>query len=364
MAIIAHNHLQFIVEIALLIYMAAIFILNLVPVSLSGVLLVSLIFNVALVILFGIDASFLFLNFGQNEFSHPLGAIAVLTIITSLSALTLMKNAGIKVSKLKFVIYILLLGITIFGGLVHRSFLILWFIGLFSGFFIMSKSFRGKIKITFKRILLSVGTIFVGFGILELLSNILNMPVLSPLLRISRIETNAASALKLVINNTTFFGHIAETSYWGVSGLGFADGYISLPISFVTNLGLPFPVFYGVLVNQKDVLDYMLPGIFSWAYDFGYFTLIIILFWFIIIMIFGFRILAIYRKQREMNIQSNLGKEALLTGSLAAFIAQCWSGLFIMSRNMNGLALVTLIVLSAMIFAHTVSIEKEKIKGL
>ena len=212
--------------------------------------------------------------------------------------------------------------------------------------------------------MLSIGAILAGFGILELLSGILDMPVLSPLLRISRIESNAASALKLVILNTNFFGHIAETSYWGVSGLGFSDGYISLPISFVTSLGLPFPVFYGVLVNQKDVLDYMLPGIFSWAYDFGYFTLLVLLFWLIIILILGVRVLAIYRKQRESGIQSNLGKEALLTGSLAGFIAQSWSGLFIMSRNMNGLALVTLIVLSAMIFAHTVSIKKEKMKEL
>lgn len=362
MAIIAQNHLQFIIEISLLIYMMAIFILNLVPISLSGVLLVSLIFNIALFVLFGIDASFLFLNFGQNEFSHPLGSIAVLTIITSLSALALMKNEGIKISKLKTFVYILLLGITVFGGLVHRSFLILWVVGLFSGFFIMSKSFRGKIKITLKQILVSAIAIIASFGILELLSNILNMPVLSPMLRISRIESNATSALKLVINNTHFFGHIAETSYWGVLGLGFADGYISLPISFVTGLGLPFPVFYGVLVNQKDVLDYMVPGIFSWAYDFGYFTLIVLLFWSIIIMIFGFRILAIYRRQREVGIHSNLGKEALLTGSLAAFITQTWSGLFVMSRNMNGLALVTLIILSALIFAHTVSINKEKMK--
>jgi hypothetical protein len=226
----------------------------------------------------------------------------------------------------------------------------------------MSKSFRGKIRITLKQILSSVIAILAGFGILELLSNILNMPVLSPLLRITRIESNAASALKLVINNTQFFGHIAETSYWGVLGLGFADGYISLPISFVTALGLPFPVFYGVLVNQKDVLDYMVPGIFSWAYDFGYFTLIILLFWLILIMILGFRILAIYRRQRELGINTNFGKEALLTGSLAAFIAQIWSGLFFMSRNMNGLSLVTLIVLSALIFAHAITVNNDKMK--
>ena len=42
----------------------------------------------------------------------------------------------------------------------------------------------------------------------------------------------------------------------------FAEGYITLPMQLIIFFGLPFPLFCGVLVNQKDTIDYMLPGIF------------------------------------------------------------------------------------------------------
>ena len=91
----------------------------------------------------------------------------------------------------------------------HRSFLMLWFLGLIVGLFIISKSFRQKSIFTIKRMILGITVVLAGFGSLELLSRLLSMPILSPLLRLERIETNALASVELVIRNTTLFGHAA-----------------------------------------------------------------------------------------------------------------------------------------------------------
>ena len=41
-------------------------------------------------------------------------------------------------------------------------------------------------------------------------------------------------------------------------------------MQFILLFGLPFPMFFGILVNQKDTIDYMLPGILGYGFDFGY----------------------------------------------------------------------------------------------
>ena len=41
------------------------------------------------------------------------------------------------------------------------------------------------------------------------------MPVLIPLLRIQRIMDNAIPSLQLVIPNTTLWGHVLGSAYWG-----------------------------------------------------------------------------------------------------------------------------------------------------
>ncbi len=359
MALIAQNHLQLIIEFGLVLYLGVIFILNLAPISLSAVLLFSLLLGLALSVLFGIDAIFLFVSFGQSEFSHPFGPIALLAIVTALAALPMMKEAGIGVGRLKLFIYFILILLTVFGGLVHRSFLILWILGLVIGFLILSKSFRQKSILSIKKIVASIVAVLAAFGILELLSSILQMPVLSPLLRIARIESNSGPGLNLVINNITLLGHIPNSSYWGSSGLGFGDGYITLPINLITSFGLPFPVFYGLLVNKKDVVDYMLPGIFGWGYDFGYLTLFFLLLWCVGVIIIGFKMLLIYREKRENGSRRFLGREALLIGSLTAFIAQAVVGLFLMNRTVNGMALLTFIFLSALVVGHIITLKKD-----
>jgi hypothetical protein len=198
----------------------------------------------------------------------------------------------------------------------------------------------------------------IGFGSLELFSRVLEMSILSPLLRISRIENFSVPSIKMVIQNATLTGHQLGSCYWQDACQGGSDGYISLPMALVTLFGLPFPLFYGILVTKKDVIDYMLPGIFGMAFDFGYLFLIFLLGWCIFVMYLGFTILRKYRKKRENGDKSCLGREALLIGSLTAFITQATMGLFLMNRSINGTALLTFIILGALIVGHIVTLKK------
>ncbi|MDP3623557.1 MAG: hypothetical protein Q8R66_06485, partial [Methanobacteriaceae archaeon] len=157
MVLIAQNHLQLIIEFGLILYLGVIFFINLAPISLSAVLLFALFLGTALSVLFGIDAIFLFVNFGQSEFSHPFGPLALLAIVTALTALPMMREAGIGVGRLKLFIYLILIALTVFGGLVHRSFLILWIIGLIIGFYIISKSFRQQSVLSIKKAVAFIG---------------------------------------------------------------------------------------------------------------------------------------------------------------------------------------------------------------
>jgi hypothetical protein len=334
------------------------FIFNLIPLSLSLVLFIALIGSLGFLIMFGIDASFLFLPFGHYEFAHPYGPLALFAIITSLAALPMMKEVGIKVTHLRLFIFIVIALITIFGGIMHRSFLILWFLGLLLGFFIISKSFRQKSVFTVKRMISVAAVVLLGFGSLEVLASALQMPVLSPLLRISRIEDYALPSLSMVIKNSAMFGHVQGACYWGADCSGGSEGYVTLPMSLITLFGLPFPVFYGILVSKKDVIDYMLPGIFGYTFDFGYATLILLLIWCVGVTVLGFKMLKIYRFKRENGNKKYLGREALLIGALAAFIAQALVGLFIMNRSINGTALLTFLFLGTLIVSHILIIRK------
>lgn len=359
MALIAQNHLQYIIEVAVIIQIAIFFLLNLGPLSLNLVLLVAMIVSAGFALMFGVDALFLFIpGFTHSEFTHPYGPLALLAVVTIMAALPIMKESGINTRSLKIYMYGIIVFITIAGGLMHRSFLLLWLLGLFIGFFIISKSFRQKSVFTVKRITLVVIAAIIGFGSLELFSRVLEMSILSPLLRISRIENFSVPSIKMVIHNATLTGHELGSCYWQDTCQGGSDGYISLPIALVTLFGLPFPIFYGILVTQKDVIDYMLPGIFGMAFDFGYLFLIFLLGWCIFVMYLGFTILRKYRKKREKGDKSCLGREALLIGSLTAFITQATMGLFLMNRSINGTALLTFIILGALIVGHLVVLKK------
>lgn len=359
MALIAHTHLQYIIEIAVIIQLAVFFILNLAPMGLNLILLIAMIVAAGFALMFGVDALFLFIpGFAHSEFTHPYGPLALLAVVTIMAAIPMMKKSGINTRSLQIYMGGIILFITIVGGLMHRSFLLLWLFGLFIGFFIISKSFRQKSVFTVRRIILVVVAGLAAFGSLELLSRLLDMSVLSPLLRLSRIENYATASVQMVIKNTTLLGHQLGSCYWGDACLGGSDGYISLPVNLITLFGLPFPIFYGILVTKKDVIDYMLPGIFGMAFDFGYLFLVFLLGWFVFVMYTGFRILRTYRKRRENGDKSCLGREALLIGSLTAFIAQGTIGLFLMNRSINGTALLTFLLLSALVVGHLVLIKK------
>lgn len=334
------------------------FLFNLIPLSLSLVIFIALIGSLGFLVMFGIDAAFLFLPLSHYEFAHPYGPLALFAVLTTLAALPMMKEVGIKITHLRLFIYIIIALITIFGGLMHRSFLLFWFLGLLLGFFIISKSFRQKTVFSIKRVLMVTVVVLIGFSSLELLASVLKMPILSPLLRLERIEEYSLPSLLNVLKNSTIFGHVQGSCFWGSQCTGGSEGYVTLPMSLITLFGLPFPLFYGILVTKKDVIDYMLPGIFGFTFDFGYAVLILLLLWCVGVIILGFKILSIYRSRREKGNRKYLGREALLIGALAAFLSQAIVGLFIMNRSINGTALLTFMFLGTFIVSHILIIKK------
>ncbi len=359
MVLIAQNNLEFILEFAILMQIAIIIFFNLIKISLSRVMLFSLVLAIGLTLLFSFDALALFIPvLGLHEFTHTYGPIALMAIVSAWAALSTMSEVGIGVLSIKRFIFLLIILITIVGGLVHRDFLILWIIGLIFGFFLISKSFRQKSFLTAKRVIAVVTVIIVGFTSLELLSRILGMTILSPIVRIDRIIQNAAPSLQLVIKNTTLFGHVQGSSYWGASDTGSSSGYIALPVFIILAFGLPYQIFFGTLVTKKDIIDYFVPGIFGYAFDFGYIVLILLLAWCIFVIAIGLKILADYRDKREKGNKNYLGREALLIGSLTAFASQAILGLFIINRAINGTALITFIFLSGMVIAHIIMVKK------
>ena len=357
MLLIAQNHLQLIIEVGLMLFVTMIFALNLIPLSLSVVTFLSLFLMGGFTVIFGADIVLLLLSSSQAEFTHPFGPLALLGAITALASLKVMRESGVDVRPLRRFVILFLGGITVFGGLMHRSFLILWIIGLFFGYLMISKSFREKSVFTVRRILIFLGVVAVGFVSLEAVSRITGMTIFSPVLRLTRIEQYSLSSIKTVLNNIQLIGHNADASYWGAEGTAFAEGYISLPMQLVLFFGLPFPMFFGILVNQKDTIDYMLPGIFGYGFDFGFLGLIGLIIFVLGTIIIGFKVLNKYRSIREKNNKKYLGREVLLTGALAAFCAQSLVGLFVFNRSINGMALLTFIFLGTLILANVVTLK-------
>jgi hypothetical protein len=322
-------------------------------------MLFSLVLTIGLTLLFSFDALALFIPvLGLHEFTHTYGPIALMGIVSAWAALSTMSEVGIGVLSIKRFIFLLIILITIVGGLVHRDFLILWIIGLIFGFFLISKSFRQKSFLTVKRVVAVVGLIIIGFTSLELLSRLLGMTILSPVTRIERILQNAVPSLQLVIKNTTLFGHVQGSSYWGSIDTGSSSGYIALPVFIILAFGLPYQIFFGTLVTKKDIIDYFVPGIYGFAFDFGYIVLVLLLIWCIFVIFIGLKILADYREKREKGNKNYLGREALLIGTLTAFASQAILGLFIINRAINGTALITFIFLSGMVIAHIIMVKK------
>ena len=351
MFLIAQNNFQLIIIFGLLLTIGVIYFLRLIPLTFNFVLLISLILSISLTLLFGFDAISLILNYSNYEFTHPYGSIALLSIVTSLAAIYMMDDLKFNTRSLKIFIIFLIIIIALVGGTVHRDFLIMWIFGLLVGFFILSKSFRRKSVLTFKNVTKVIIISLSTFGFFQLLSMILNLPMISPLLRLTRIDQNSVNSIILVIQNTYLIGHNPASAYLANS-TGFADGYIALPINLINLLGLPFPEFYGILVNKKDVIDYFVPGIFGYSYDFGYLIMILFLIYVIGVLIIGLKILKKYRMNREKGKKNYLGREALLIGSITAFISQAWLGFFIINRDINGTALVTFLFLGALILGH------------
>ena len=357
MLLIAQNHLQLIVEVGLMLFVSLVFCLNLIPLSLSVVTFLSLFILGGFTLLFGADIFLLILSSSQAEFTHPFGPIALLGAVTALASLKVMKESGVDIRPLRRFVILFIVGITVFGGLMHRSFLLLWLLGLFFGYVIISKSFREKTILTGRRVMMFLGLALAGFVSLEVVARVTGMTIFSPLLRMGRIEQYSLASIKTVLNNIQIIGHSGNASYWGAEGTAFAEGYVTLPMQLILFFGLPFPMFFGVLVNQKDTIDYMLPGIFGYGFDFGILGLVGLMVFVLGTIIIGFKVLTMYREKREKNNKKYLGKEVLLTGALAAFCAQALIGVFVFNRTINGMALLTFIFIGALILANVVTLK-------
>lgn len=357
--IIAETHLQLILEFAAIIHLGVMLFFNVLSIPLSMVLFIALILTVLLAVVFGLDATFLFLPFvSHHEFTHPFGSIALFGWTTLAASASLLSEVDIRSNSIKAMSLILFGAIAVAGGLMHRSFLILWFLGWIIGTLIMSKSFKKSTKFTPKAVITVVVAGIAGLGIMEALSKIFNITVLSPMLRISRIEEYSLPSLSMVLKNSLLWGHVQGSCYWGSGCMGSSEGYISLPMNLIHSLTLPFPLFYGVLVTKKDYIDYMLPGIYGVSFDFGYGILLAFLGWTMLVIVTGFLILKKYRSKRKNGSRMYLGKEALLIGALTAFITQSLVGLFVFNRTFNGAAMLAYILLSALVMAHAVTIRK------
>lgn len=340
-----------------MLFVSLVFCLNLIPLTLSVVTFLSLFIMGGFTFIFGADIFLLIMSSSQAEFTHPFGPIALLGTITAFAALKVMKESGVDIRPLRRFVILFTLGITVFGGLMHRSFLLLWILGLFLGYVIISKSFRERTILTGRRIMMFLGVAAAGFVGLEVLARITEMTIFSPLLRLGRIEQYSLSSIKTVLTNIQPIGHSGNASYWGTEGTAFAEGYVTLPMQFVLFFGLPFPMFFGILVNQKDTIDYMLPGIFGYGFDFGILGLAGLILFVLGTILIGFKILTMYREKREKNNKKYLGREVLLTGALAAFSAQALIGLFVFNRTINGMALLTFLFLGALILANVVTLK-------
>lgn len=356
---IAQNNLQLIIEVAVIIHVGILLLFNIVALPLSMVLFLGLILTFLIAALFSVDTIMLLLPFfTHHEFTHPFGPLAVFGWVTVAAAASLLSEVGIKSTSIKTMSIILFFIIAVAGGLMHRSFLILWFLGWALGYIIMAKSFKRSTKITTKSV---IGFTIAGMGafaILEILSQVLHKSVLSPMLRISRLEQYSIPSLKTVLTNTTLWGHVQGACYWKTECLGGGDGYITLPMTLVQFFGLPYHLFYGVLVVKKDYIDYMLPGIFAVAFDAGYVGLLFLLGWVVLVTVTGFTVLRKYRAKRKEGSRTYLGREALLIGALAAFLSQSIVGLFIFNRSFNESALLAYIILSALVMAHSVTLKR------
>lgn len=358
MVLIAGNNLQFILEFAIITHILIILLFNLFNISLSRVLFFSLILGSGITILFTFDMLALFYSFlGLHEFTHTYGPIAVMVFITAWASLTTMHEVGVGVIQIKRLIFLMMILVTIFGGLVHRDFLILWTLGILFGLLLISKSFRQKSFITVKRIIVIAIIPIVAFVSLEMFSKLFSMSVISPILRIDRILTNAIPSLHMIIPNTTLLGHEQGIAFWNATDLGSSSGYIALPVTLILMFGLPYHIFFGTLVAKKDIIDYFTPGIYGFAFDFGYIVLVLLLLWCVAVIYLGLKILLEYREKRESGNKLYLGREALLIGSLAGFVSQAILGLFIINRTINGTALITFIFLSGMIIAHILLVK-------
>ncbi len=331
-------------------------------ITVQRVLVLCMLTLLTLLGLFSMDALSIFLPVPRHEFTHPFGPIALMAWATARYLLQILENSGISAvqrTKIYYNLIWILIGIT--GGVVHRDFFLSWLICWLFVEHVVTKyvgSTRlGTVVRTMaekrkKVIIMGTGFGAAVYAVLEILAKVLNKPVLSPSLRIYRFTKYTLPALDFIKKYTRFIGHSTKGLPPGYHWRGFGDGIVTLPIGYLMAFRLDVPTLHGTLVVKKDLIDYMLPGLFAWTFDFGYLGPLILCLWIGSTVYVGASMLNNYIKIRSTRVTRFVAREALLFGSLTAFSIQSLIGAFLFSRAMNSFALATFTFLSAMIWAH------------
>ncbi|WP_456482633.1 hypothetical protein [Methanopyrus sp.] len=335
-------------------------------VTVQRVLSLSLFVLGVLALLFTVDAFSLFLPIPRHEFTHPFGPLALAAWATSRYLLQLLETRGITAARRTRPYFNLLwVYVGVVGGIMHRDFLLSWFLcWALTEHFIAKylkveskfRAFAARAAKMSKKSIAMATLMALGFlGLLELLAHVLNKPVLSPSLRIKRFAEYTVPGLEFVAKNAYIVGHSTKALPAGYEWRGFGDGFVTLPVGYLMTFRLDVPTLHGSLVVKKDLLDYMLPGLFTWAFDFGYIGAVLLSVWVAVTLYVGSRCLSEYIKLRRRRMTARfLAREALLFGCLIAFSVQSLIGVFLFSRAMNSFALATFTLLSALIWAHLV----------
>jgi len=335
-------------------------------VTIQRVLSLSIFTLVVMALLFSVDVLSLFLPMPRHEFTHPFGPLTLAAWASARYLVGILESRGISAARrTRPVLNLLWLYVGMVGGLMHRDYLLSWFLCWVGTEYLIARYLEGETRVgalamraarMSRRTIAAVSVIAVGFvAMMEALARALNKPVLSPVVRVQRFAEYTVPGLDLILKNAHLIGHSTKPLPAGYHWRGFGDGFVTLPVGYLVMFNLDVPTLHGALVTRKDLLDYMLPGVFVWAFDFGYIGSLLLSLWVGLTLYVGSRCLARYIKMHQCEFSSRIvAREAMLFGCLIAFAVQSLIGAFLFSRAMNSFALATFTILSAAIWGHTV----------
>jgi len=365
--LVPHNTGEALVDFLLMTHTVVPLTLAYSSVTIQRVLSLSILLLAVLMLMFFVDMLSLFLPLPRHEFTHPFGPLTLAAWASARYLIGLLEARGISAARrTRPVLNTLWLFTGIFGGVMHRDYLLSWLLCWIGTEYLISRQLEVGTRIgalaaragqMSRRVIAAVSAIGVGLLLLmEAAARVLNKPVLSPALRVKRFAEYTVPGLDFIRKNAYLVGHSTKSLPAGYHWCGFGDGFVTLPVGYLVMFNLNVPTLHGALVARKDLLDYMLPGVFVWAFDFGYVGAFLLSLWVGITLYVGSRCLSEYVGRRRYEFSSELAaREALLFGCLMAFSIQSLIGAFLFSRAMNSFALATFTLLSSLIWGHVIA---------